>query len=206
MAGEAQISFTGNLTTEPELRFTPSGSAVCNFTVAVNPRVKNSSGGWDDGDPAFYRCAAWGSFAENCAESLGRGTRVVVVGRLAPRTYEHEGSQRMSLDVNVDSVGADLRFATVQVQRVDRSTGGGQQSGGGWGGQQAAPQQSQGWGQQPQGPAPGWGQPQAAPQGPPQGTPGGDPWQTPPPQGPPQGGTPQGPPPGAPQAPPEPPY
>ena len=118
----AHISFTGNATSDAEIRFTPSGAAVANVTVAVTPRVKDGDG-WKDGDPAFYRVAAWREMAENVAESVKRGNRVTVTGQLKPRTYEHNGAERISLDVDADSVALDLRFATATATRANRQDG-----------------------------------------------------------------------------------
>lgn len=109
MSNEAQITLTGNATGDAELRFTPSGAAVANVTVAVTPREKDGDQ-WVDGQPAFYRVAAWRQMAENVAESVRKGDRVTVVGRLKPREYEHNGEKRMSLDVDADSVALDVRF------------------------------------------------------------------------------------------------
>lgn len=109
MSNEAQITFTGNATAPAELKFTQSGAPVANFTVAVTPREKQGEQ-WVDGQAAFYRVAAWRRLAENVAESVTRGARVTVVGRLKPREYEHNGEKRTSLDVDADSVALDLRF------------------------------------------------------------------------------------------------
>ena|SRR5690606_26458773 len=109
MSNEAQINFTGNATGDPELKFTQSGAAVANFTVAVTPREKVGDQ-WQDGQAAFYRVAAWREMAENVAESVMKGDRVTIVGRLKPREYEHNGEKRTSLDVDADSVALDLRF------------------------------------------------------------------------------------------------
>lgn len=113
MSNEAQITFTGNATSDAELRFTQSGAAVANVTVAVTPREKNGDQ-WVDGQAAFYRVAAWRDMAENVAESIQKGDRVTVVGRLKPREYEHNGEKRTSLDVDADSVALDLRFRTAK--------------------------------------------------------------------------------------------
>lgn len=134
---EAQISFTGNATADAELKYVGAGP-VANFSVAVTPRRK-VDGQWVDGQPAFYRVAAWQQLAENAAESIRMGDRVTVVGRLEPREYEHEGQKRTSLDVNADSVALDLRFATATAVKAQRQVGGQPQQQGGWGG---APQQA----------------------------------------------------------------
>ena len=110
MAGEASIRFEGTVTADPELRFTPSGDAVCNFTVAVNSRKKDATGSWVDDTAAFYRVAVWRAPGEVVAERVVKGDRVLVAGRLKPREYEHNGAQRTSLDVDADEVGLSLRF------------------------------------------------------------------------------------------------
>src|SRR5882672_9266457 len=139
MAGETVITVVGNLTDDPELRFTPSGAAVANFTVASTPRTfdKNSNE-WKDGDALFMRCSVWRQSAENVAESLTRGMRVIVSGRLRQRSYEtKEGEKRTVYEVEVDDVGPSLRNASAKVNRVARSGagdggyGGGQRSSGG---------------------------------------------------------------------------
>ena len=109
MSNEAQITFTGNATADAEIRYTANGAAVANVTVAVTPREKQGDQ-WIDGQPAFYRVAGWRQLAENVAESIRKGDRVTVVGRLRPREYEHNGEKRMSLDVDADSIALDLRF------------------------------------------------------------------------------------------------
>lgn len=138
----AHISFTGNATSDAELRFTPSGAAVANVTIAVTPRVKDGDG-WKDGDPAFYRVAAWRQLAENVAESVKRGNRVTVTGQLKPRTFEHNGAERLSLDVDADSVALDLRFATATATKAQRQQPAQQSSG--WGQQQAQQAQGDPW-------------------------------------------------------------
>lgn len=166
MASENQVTLVGNLTADPELRFTPSGAAVVNFTVAVNKRQRNQDGSWEDKLDGFFRCSCWREMAENVAE-LTKGTRVVVVGRLTQRDWQDkEGNNRQSVEVQVDEVGPSLRWAKAQVIRAVRSdsqggsgfdntnAGWGGQSNQGFGGQQA-PQQAQPQQQQPQGnPAP----------------------------------------------------
>ncbi|QRI45462.1 ssDNA binding protein [Arthrobacter phage Leona] len=130
MAGETTITVIGNLTGDPELRFTPSGSAVANFTIASTPRVFDTGAReWKDGEALFLRCSVWRETAENLAESLTKGMRVIVSGRLKSRNYEtKEGEKRTVVELEVDELGASLRFATVKVQRAYRS---GQGSGGG---------------------------------------------------------------------------
>ncbi len=130
MAGDTVITVVGNLTDDPELRFTPSGAAVANFTVASTPRVfKRESNSWEDGDTLFMRCSVWRQYAENVAESLVRGTRVVVQGRLKQRSYEtREGEKRTVVELEVEEIGPALRYATAKVQRTER--GGGRPTGG----------------------------------------------------------------------------
>ena len=125
MSNEALISFTGNATADAEIRFTPGGDAVANVTVAVTPRDKDQSGQWVDGQAAFYRVAAWKQLGENVGNSIRKGDRVTVVGKLKPREFEHNGEKRMSLDVTAESVALDLRFATATAQRGNSSGGGG---------------------------------------------------------------------------------
>jgi len=137
MAGETIITVVGNLTDDPELRFTPSGAAVANFTVASTPRTfdKNSNE-WVDQEAMFLRCSIWRQAAENVAESLQRGMRVVVQGRLKARTYEtREGEKRTVFEIEVDEIGPSLKFATAKVNRTSRQGGGGGYSGGGQGAQ-----------------------------------------------------------------------
>jgi single-strand DNA-binding protein len=133
MAGETVITIIGNLTNDPELRFTPSGAAVANFTVASTPRTfDRQSNEWKDGDTLFMRCSVWRDAAENVAESLQRGTRVLVSGRLRSRSYEtKEGEKRTVVEMEVDEVGPSLRYATAKVAKTSRGGGGG---GGGFGG------------------------------------------------------------------------
>ncbi len=133
MAGETVITLIGNLTGDPELRFTPSGAAVANFTVASTPRTfDRQTNEWKDGETLFMRCSVWRDAAENVAESLQRGTRVVVTGRLKSRSYEtKEGEKRTVVELDVDEVGPSLRYATAKVNKTQRSGGGG---GGGFGG------------------------------------------------------------------------
>jgi single-strand DNA-binding protein len=137
MAGDTVITVIGNITGDPELRFTPSGAAVANFTVASTPRqFDRQSNEWKDGETLFMRCSVWRDAAENVAESLQRGTRVIVSGRLKSRSYEtKEGEKRTVVEMEVDEVGPSLRYATAKVNRTQRGTGGGGFSGGGQGGQ-----------------------------------------------------------------------
>lgn len=123
MAGETEVTVIGNLTAEPELRFTPSGSAVANFTVASTPRVMDrESGKWKDGDPLFLRCSIWNAQAENVAECLPKGARVIVRGKLRQRSYEKDGEKRTAYELLADEVGPSLRYATAKVQKAARST------------------------------------------------------------------------------------
>jgi single-strand DNA-binding protein len=156
MAGETVITVVGNLVDDPELRFTPSGAAVANFRIASTPRTfDKQSNEWKDGDALFLSCSVWRQAAENVAESLQRGMRVVVQGRLKSRTYEtREGEKRTVFEIEVEEVGPSLKYATAKVTRTTRQGGGGGYSGGGQGG---------GQGGQPAG--------------------GDDPWATPAPQG-----------------------
>ncbi len=185
MAGETIITVIGNLTGDPELRFTPSGAAVANFTIASTPRTfDKQSNEWKDGDTLFLNCSIWRQAAENVAESLTKGTRVVAQGRLKSRSYEtREGEKRTVMELDVDEVGPSLKYATAKVTKATRSGGGGYSGGapaggpgGGAGGDDPwATGSTQGggaWGGQ-QGGAP------QAPQGAPQGQPQQDPWATP---------------------------
>jgi single-strand DNA-binding protein len=133
VAGDTVITVVGNLTADPELRFTPSGAAVANFTVASTPRTfdKNSNE-WKDGEALFLRCSVWRQAAENVAESLHRGTAVIVQGRLKQRSYEtKEGEKRTVYELDVDEVGPSLKFATAKVTKASRGGGGGGGYGGG---------------------------------------------------------------------------
>lgn len=151
MAGDTVITVIGNITGDPELRFTPSGAAVANFTVASTPRqFDRQSNEWKDGETLFMRCSVWRDAAENVAESLQRGTRVIVSGRLKSRSYEtKEGEKRTVVEMEVDEVGPSLRYATAKVNRTQRGTGGGGAgfggSGSGGGGQQGGGQQEDPW-------------------------------------------------------------
>ncbi|QQS02089.1 MAG: single-stranded DNA-binding protein [Austwickia sp.] len=138
MAGDTTITIIGNLTGDPELRFTPSGAAVANFTVASTPRTfDRQSNEWKDGETLFMRCSIWRDAAENVAESLVRGTRVIVSGRLKSRSYEtKEGEKRTVIEMEVDEVGPSLRYASAKVTKTQRGGGGGGFGGQGGGGQQ----------------------------------------------------------------------
>ncbi|MDX2341994.1 single-stranded DNA-binding protein [Micrococcus sp. 2A] len=201
MAGETVITVVGNLTADPELRFTPNGAAVANFTIASTPRTfDRQTNEWKDGETLFLRASIWREAAENVAETLTKGTRVVAQGRLKARTYDdREGNKRTSYELDVDEIGPSLKYATAKVTRSQRGGGGGfgggqqgggfggpQQGGSGFGGnagggsndggfgggQQSGGQQGGGWGGQ-QGGA------NAAPQDPWAGSGGGGGWDTP---------------------------
>jgi single-strand DNA-binding protein len=135
MAGETTITVVGNLTADPELRFTQAGAAVASFTVASTPRTfDRASGEWKDGEALFLRCSIWRQAAENVAESLTRGMRVIVQGRLRQRTFDtKEGEKRTVIEMEVDEVGPSLRYATAKVNKASRGSGGGG-GGGGFGG------------------------------------------------------------------------
>jgi len=153
-AGDTQITVAGNLVDDPELRFTPAGQAVARFRVASTPRFRdNSTGEWKDGDSLFLTCNVWRQAAENVAESLQRGMRVIVSGRLRQRSYEtKEGEKRTVYEVEVDDVGPSLRNASAKVNRVARSGsgdggyGGGQRGSGGSGGRSPGGQGNSGGG------------------------------------------------------------
>jgi single-strand DNA-binding protein len=149
MANEATIQLVGNVGQDPELRFTPSGAAVVQLSVCVTPRNKDQgTGEWVDGDATWYRCTAWRQMAENIAESINKGDRVAVTGRVSLRKWSSsEGKEGQSLEVQMDTCGPDLKFATAMSQRAQR--GGGQQQGGQQ--QRQAPQNRQQGGQYQQG-------------------------------------------------------
>jgi single-strand DNA-binding protein len=138
MAGDTNITIIGNLVGDPELRYTPTGQAVAAFRIASTPRkYNNQTGQWEDGDSLFLSCNVWRQAAENVAESLQRGMRVIVSGRLRQRSYEtKEGEKRTVYEVEVDEVGPSLRSASAKVTKSQRSGGGGgfSQGGGGQGG------------------------------------------------------------------------
>ena len=145
MASDNCVTLVGNITDDPELRFTPSGAAVANFTVAVNRRYKNPDGQWEDKLDGFFRCNCWRDMAENISESLRKGMRVMVVGRLQQRSWEDgDGNKRSVVEIQVDEVGPSLRWASAQVQKTERSGGrsnfgGGGDSGSGGGSDWGAP-------------------------------------------------------------------
>src|SRR5689334_15629120 len=124
MAGDTIITVIGNLTADPELRFTPAGAAVANFTIASTPRTfDRNSNEWKDGEALFLRCSIWKDAAENVAESLTRGMRVIAQGRLKQRSYEKDGEKRTVVELEVDNIGPDLRNATAKVTKKGRSGG-----------------------------------------------------------------------------------
>ncbi|MGH2750538.1 MAG: single-stranded DNA-binding protein [Actinomycetota bacterium] len=167
MANDNVVTLVGNVTDEPELRFTPGGSAVANFTVAVNRRFRNQDGSWDDKLDGFFRCSCWRDMAENVSESLHKGSRVILTGRLQQRSWDdNDGNKRSTIELQVDEIGPSLRWATAQITKVrrDKAQGGGQGQGDNWGGNQGA---SQGV---------GGNQGAGAPVGSPQQNQGGDDW------------------------------
>ena len=157
MANDTILTVVGNLTTDPELRFTSSGAAVASFTVASTPRTfDRQTNEWKDGEALFMRCSIWRQAAENVAESLTRGARVVVTGRLKQRSFDtREGEKRTVIELEVDEVGPSLKYATAKVNRVSRGEGGGGGFGNGGGnttGEQA-PTSDDPWGDAPASPA-----------------------------------------------------
>ena len=175
MAGETVITVVGNLVNDPEIRFTASGAAVCSFRIASTPRtLDRQSNEWKDGEPLFLSCSIWRDAAEHVSESLTRGMRVVVQGRLKARSYEtREGEKRTVFEIEVEEVGPSLKFATAKVTRATRGGGGGGYSGGGQqGGGGDDPWATPAGGQQAPAPA-GQG---SAPQGGQQGGQQRDPW------------------------------
>ena len=145
MASDNTVTLVGNITDDPELRFTPSGRPVANFTVAVNRRWKNLTGDWEDKLDGFFRCNCWADMAENVAESLTKGSRVVVVGRLQQRSWDdQEGNKRSAFEIQVDEVGPSLRWANATVVKSNRS--GAKSGGGNWGSQDQAGGQAGGQG------------------------------------------------------------
>jgi single-strand DNA-binding protein len=156
MAGETTITVIGNLTADPELRFTPSGSAVANFTIASTPRTfDRQSNEWKDGETLFLRCSVWRESAENVAESLTKGTRVIAQGRLKSRSYDtKEGEKRTVMELEVDEVGPSLRYASAKINRTQRSTS---HSGGGQGASRSQGGQNDPWGAPAGTSSIGWG-------------------------------------------------
>ena len=186
MANDTTITVCGNLTADPELRFTQSGVAVASFTIASTPRKFNrQTNEWEDEEALFMRCSIWRDAAENVAESLEKGARVIAQGRLKQRSFtDREGNQRTSIELDVDEVGPSTKYAVAKPQKVDR-----RQQGGGFGGgapqgnvpgypqQGQQPQQGNPWGGQPQqAPQQGQGAPQGQWGGQPQGQPQQSPW------------------------------
>lgn len=195
--GDTPITIVGNIVADPELRFTPSGAAVANFRIASTPRTFNrDTNQWEDGEALFLTCNVWRQVAENVAESLKKGMRVIVNGRLRQRSYQtREGENRTVFEVEVDEVGPSLRYATAQVNRNPREGGSGNWSGGNQGGQQSGGFGGNQGGQQGNtggfggqggfgGPQGGQGQPQQGGQGSNQANqPQNDPWNSAPPAG-----------------------
>ena len=179
MAGETVITVVGNLTSDPELRYTQNGLAVANFTIASTPRTfDRASNEWKDGEALFLRASVWREFGEHVASSLTKGSRVMAQGRLKQRSYEtKEGEKRTSMELEIDEIGPSLRYATAQVTRAassrDGAAGGGSFGGGNGGGNRGG-QPAQVGGGQAQEP---WGQPAGGQQG--GNTSGGDVWNTP---------------------------
>src|SRR5437660_1543039 len=129
MASMSQTVIVGNLTDDPELRYTPNGAAVVKFRVAVNRRYKDQAGEWKDGETSYFTVNAWRTLAENVAESLTRGANVIVVGRLQQRSWEtQEGDKRTVVEIEADEIGPSLRWATAKVEKQGRSGGGGEWS------------------------------------------------------------------------------
>jgi len=162
MSGETVITLIGNLTSDPELRFTPSGSAVANFTIASTPRTYDKNANeWKDGETLFLRASVWREAAENVAQSLTKGMKVIASGALKSRSYEtKEGEKRTVIEFEIDEIGPSLKYANAKVTRTQRKEQGNSAGfaapgvQGGWGGNQPAAN-SQGWGQSPSGGAPG---------------------------------------------------
>ena len=178
MANDTVITVIGNLTADPELRFTQSGVAVASFTIASTPRTfDRQSNEWKDGEALFLRCSIWRDAAENVAESLEKGSRVIAQGRLKQRSYQdRDGNQRTSVELDVDEIGPSLRYATAKATKVQRGGGGGGGRGGfGGGGNQGGGQGGYGGGQQGGGQG-GYGGQQGGYNNAPQGAPDADPW------------------------------
>ena len=160
--GDIPLTLVGNLTADPELRFTPSGQAVANFTVASTARfLDRQTNEWKDGETLFQRCSVWREPAENVANTLAKGMRVIAQGRLQARSYQtKEGENRYTSELEVDEIGPALRYATAQVTRTPGGGGGGSPQGGqgGYGGGQSRPAQGGGYSGQQGGGGGGWGQ------------------------------------------------
>lgn len=161
MANEPILTVIGNLTADPELRFTPSGSAVANFTIAQTPKTfDRNSNEWVEGEAVFMRCSIWREAAENVAESLSKGMRVIGVGKLKSKSYDaKEGGRRTVLEMELDAIGPDLRFATAKVERSARGNGEGAAARGGYGGNSGGSSGGVGgaWSNPAAGSASGWG-------------------------------------------------
>jgi len=143
MAGDTPITIVGNVTSDPELRFLASGVAVASFTIASTPRTFDKAANeWKDGETLFMRCSIWREAAENVAESLTRGTRVIVTGRLKSRSYEKDGEKRTVIELDVEEVGPSLRYARANVRKAERDKGGFQE-------RSSSPAQSDPWATQP---------------------------------------------------------
>ena len=124
MASDNQVILVGNLTDDPELRYTPNGAAVCKFRIAVNRRIQDGAGQWKDGEASYFSVNCWRGLAENAAETLTRGTRVLVAGRLNFRSWENQdGDKRTAIEVEADEVGPSLKWATARIERNPRSGG-----------------------------------------------------------------------------------
>lgn len=164
MSGETVITIVGNIVEAPDLRFTPSGAAVANFTIASTPRTFDKQANeWRDGEALFLRCSLWRQAGENAAESLTKGMRVIATGALKQRSYEtKQGEKRTVVELDVEEIGPSLKYATAKVTKVSRSGGGGQNSGG-QGGRPQQDSNSGGWGGQPSQNAGGWGSAEEAP-------------------------------------------
>ena len=135
MANDNFVQIIGNVTRDPELRFTTGGTAVCSFGVAWTPRRRNAQGDWEDGETSFFNCSAWRDLGENIAASISKGMRVVVTGSVRARDWEdRDGNKRTSIEIDVDECAPSLRFAQAQIERTSR-TGGGPNNGGGGGAQ-----------------------------------------------------------------------
>jgi single-strand DNA-binding protein len=192
-AGDIVTTIIGNLTADPELRFVPAGDAVVNFTVASTPRTfDRASNEWKDGETTFMRCTQWRQPAENVAESLHRGDRVIVHGRLKSRSYEKDGDKRTVIEMDVEEVGPSLRYASAHITKAERSAAPAAPASDPWATPPAGPPAAGGWGQPAPAAPPGWAQPAPAagppagyPPQPPAGPPGPPPGQWGPPSDPP---------------------
>lgn len=127
MAGEPTVTVVGNATNDPDLKYLPSGAAVASWTLACTPRVKKEDQ-WLDGETVFYRCSVWRQHAENVVETITKGSRVLVHGKLKVRKYEKDGQERQSIEIDVEHVGPELRYATAKISKISRQ--GGDTSGG----------------------------------------------------------------------------